>query len=108
MTERDPGLQRERTAMAWSRTGLAMLVNALVVVRAGTQASQPLVLGMGGVLFGTAIATVAFGFLRARRLAEGADPTTPLVLVIATLVVTWFACAAGVASVLVSLGASPA
>jgi uncharacterized membrane protein YidH (DUF202 family) len=103
VNERDPGLQRERTAMAWSRTGLAMLINALVVVRAGTQGGDAIVTGLGGVLVGSAIAAVAFGFWRARRLAQGANPATPVVLVVATVVVTWLACAAGVASVLIGV-----
>ena len=101
--ERDPGLQRERTAMAWSRTGLALLVNALVVLRAGVQGEHLLILGLGTALVGSAIAAVSFGFFRARRLAEGADPTTPIVLVAAIVGVTWLACAAGIASVFITL-----
>lgn len=35
----DPGLQPERTALAWSRTAMALLVNALLLLRMSIQGS---------------------------------------------------------------------
>ena len=102
MSRPDPGLQRERTAMAWSRTGLAVLVNALIVLRAGAQANQLPLLGLGFLLLAAAGGAVACGAWRARRLATGADATTPWLLVIATVWVTWIASAAAVAAVVAS------
>ena len=103
MTQRDPGLQRERTAMAWSRTGLAVLVNALLVLRAGAQANQSFILALGFLLLAAAAGAVACGVWRARRLAEGADATTPWLLIVATVGTVWIACVAGVGSIAATL-----
>ena len=99
MTLHSPGLQRERTAMAWSRTGVAVLVNALIVLRAGTQASQPAIIALGTLLLGASGAAVAAGAWRSRRLAVHHDPTTPWWLVAATVAIAWVACIAAVASI---------
>ena len=96
----DPGLQRERTAMAWTRTSLALLANALVVLRAGAISRQWPVLALGTLLLSAAGGAVACGVWRARTLAHGSDPRTPLALVVATVAVTWAASVAGIAAIL--------
>ncbi|GAB2590879.1 hypothetical protein GCM10027168_25140 [Streptomyces capparidis] len=42
MTRRDPGLQPERTALAWQRTALAAAVAAVLLVRGGVTGHAPL------------------------------------------------------------------
>ncbi|WP_317658210.1 DUF202 domain-containing protein [Pseudomonas sp. KU43P] len=61
---RDPGLQAERTALSWSRTGWAMLANALLALREGWHA-QP----AAGSLLGCTllIAAAAMGLYGCRR-----------------------------------------
>lgn len=98
----DPGLQRERTAMAWNRTGLAVLVNALLVLRAGAVSSQMAILAAGALLLTAAGGFIAFGTWRSHHLTTPAGATTPWLLIAATVATAWIACAAGVASVLVS------
>jgi uncharacterized membrane protein YidH (DUF202 family) len=97
----DPGLQRERTAMAWTRTGLAVLVNSLVVLRAGANSSDIFILTLGFLLLAAAGAAVACGAWRSRRLAQGDDPATPWAIVLATVGTTWLASLAAVGAVLV-------
>ena len=99
----DPGLQRERTAIAWTRTGLAVLVNSAVVLRAGIQASDALLLAFGFFLLAAAGGAVGFGSWRAHHLATGGHPTTPHLLVLAAVGVTWFACVGGVAAIIADL-----
>lgn len=61
---RDPGLQPERTALAWSRTMLLIAANAGLFVRSGLMADDRAVLG-----FGIALALVGawVGWLAHRR-----------------------------------------
>lgn len=47
---RDPGLQPERTALAWSRTALLFAVNAGLLLRVGVPERDPGPLALGALL----------------------------------------------------------
>lgn len=51
----DPGLQPERTALAWRRTGLALGGASLLLARVFAETSLPLALMVGGGGVGAAI-----------------------------------------------------
>jgi uncharacterized membrane protein YidH (DUF202 family) len=70
----DPGLQAERTALAWSRTAFAFLVNALLWLRAGLADDDSMLLLFGLVLLALAAGFHACGRSRARALMTGARP----------------------------------
>lgn len=71
---REPGLQSERTALAWRRTALGVLANALRLIRAGLLGDHTLPLASGPLLLGAAGATQCLSAWRRRELslAEGA------------------------------------
>ncbi|NNC11352.1 DUF202 domain-containing protein [Planctomonas sp. JC2975] len=104
---RDPGLQGERTALAWSRTCLALAVNGLLALRDGWQDDAGPLIVTGVILIAVAAAFVLYGNLRGRALAGNgrhhdrmprATPTIPLALLaLATLA----ACGVGIASTLI-------
>ncbi|SFR73660.1 IPTL-CTERM protein sorting domain-containing protein [Agromyces sp. CF514] len=79
---RDPGLQPERTALAWSRTGLAIAVNAVLALRDGLSSNQPALSTAGVVLFVLAAVAVAHGTVRRRQLGARREivPPSPLVM----------------------------
>ncbi|HSS26668.1 MAG TPA: DUF202 domain-containing protein [Usitatibacter sp.] len=94
-----PGLQRERTAMAWTRTGLAVLANALIVLRAGLNGRQVFVLALGSMLMIGAGAAFACAAWRSRRLARGANPATPVLLVATMVGIAWVASVGAIAAI---------
>ncbi|WP_139417755.1 DUF202 domain-containing protein [Agromyces laixinhei] len=73
----DPGLQPERTALSWSRTALALAVNALLSLRAGFVVGEPWLVVVGAVLFAASGAAVAVGTVRRRQLAGDRLVITP-------------------------------
>ena len=98
----DPGLQPERTALAWSRTALALAVNALLSLRAGLVADEPWLVVVGAVLFATSGAAVAIGAVRRRQLrGERLVITPPRGALVGVAVATVVASVGGVASVFV-------
>jgi uncharacterized membrane protein YidH (DUF202 family) len=98
----DPGLQPERTALAWTRTALAMAVNALLAMRAGFVAGEPWLVAIGVLLFAASGAVVAIGTVRRRQLSgERLVITPPAGALVGVAVATLVASAGGVASVFV-------
>lgn len=73
----DPGLQPERTALAWSRTAMALAVNALLSMRAGLVAGEPWLVVVGVLLFAASGGAIAIGTARRRQLAGDRLVITP-------------------------------
>lgn len=78
----DPGLQPERTALAWQRTGLALVVASLVAVRDGALSGGPagvavLVPALAAALCGLAVVRLSRTELDARVAALQAGAPLP-------------------------------
>ncbi|HET6672802.1 MAG TPA: DUF202 domain-containing protein [Agromyces sp.] len=98
----DPGLQPERTALSWSRTALAIAVNALLSIRAGFVAGEPWLVAIGVLLFAASGAAVAIGTVRRRQLSgDQLVITPPTGALVGVAAATLLASLGGVASVVV-------
>ncbi|WP_191632884.1 DUF202 domain-containing protein [Pseudomonas fluorescens] len=96
---RDPGLQAERTALSWSRTGWAVLANALLALRSGwTNHEVPITLLAFSLLFASGAAVFYGAWRRRQLLSAQASIAPPALAIAAAAVVTLIACVTGVAS----------
>ncbi len=104
MSQRDPGLQPQRTALAWVRTGLAVFVNALIVLRTGIVSKQFFILALGAVLLVASALSVVCGTWRVRHLAaHGARVAPPWILIVGTMWIALIASVAGIVSILATV-----
>lgn len=97
----DPGLQAQRTALSWNRTGLAVLVNALLALRSGWTNREAPVTALALALLVAAGAVMVHGAWRRQRMLDEGDSITSSALSMAVIcVVAMFACVTGMASLL--------
>lgn len=95
--DRDPGLQAERTALAWGRSALALLANALLIMRAGLTSHHHEVLLLGALLLAAGFAAALYGWIRERELAQISQPQSAPPIFLALLAcVSFFACLAAI------------
>lgn len=95
----DPGMQAERTALAWGRTSMTVIVNALLALRAGIVGERWPITALGIALLVSAAAVMLFGAVRRRQLLSDRRPSSPSpVMMRGTVVFALIACVTAIAS----------
>lgn len=81
-----PGRAAERTALAWTRTSLALLANGLlVVVRHEDALPWPVAAGLSGLALAVAALTLLHGVRRSREVTASAPEVRPSGVLVVSL-----------------------
>ncbi len=73
----DPGLQPERTALAWTRTAVVLLLDSLLMLRIGVHDGSVAVIAISLSLFAACLFTFGFAKFRESKLTRGIHPLVP-------------------------------
>jgi uncharacterized membrane protein YidH (DUF202 family) len=74
---RDPGLQPERTALAWRRTALAMLANGALLVRGSIHTDSRVLFMVSMAIVVASLSTFGIATWRHRELMQHDPPRAP-------------------------------
>ncbi|WP_439670757.1 DUF202 domain-containing protein [Cupriavidus necator] len=96
----DPGVQPERTGLAWRRTALSMLLNGALLVRSAMEAQSVVLRCVSALVVVGALFMYAMSWYRDRSLMRVAVPRSPHAAIMRTVVSTvLFACLAAVIAI---------